>query len=69
MTGKTFIEHLTLIRLEKAMELLRNTDEFVLEICLDVGFKNVNHFNRTFKSFTGMTPLQYRKNFHDSPRK
>ena len=68
MTGKTFIEHLTLIRLHKAMELLKNTDNFVLEICLDAGFKNVNHFNRTFKAFTGLTPLQYRKSFHSNPR-
>lgn len=68
MTGKTFIEHLTLIRLQKSMELLRTTDDFVLEICLDVGFKNVNHFNRTFKSFTGLTPLQYRKAFQEAPR-
>ena len=68
MTGKTFIEHLTLIRLQKAMELLKNTDKFILEICLDSGFKNVNHFNRTFKTFTGLTPSQYRKSSHDNSR-
>lgn len=68
MTGKTFIEHLTAIRIQKAMELLRDTNQFVLEICLDVGFKNVNHFNRTFKSITGLTPLQYRKAVSDNPK-
>lgn len=61
MTGKTFIEHLTAIRIQRAMELLRTTDKFVLDICYDVGFKNVNHFNRTFKVATGLSPLQYRK--------
>lgn len=61
MTGKTFIEHLTAIRVQRAMELLRTTDKFVLDICYDVGFKNVNHFNRTFKLSTGLSPLQYRK--------
>ena len=69
MTGKTFIEYLTSIRLQKSMELLRTTDKFVLEICLDSGFKNVNHFNRIFKSSTGLTPLQYRKAFQEKPRK
>lgn len=68
MTGKTFIEHLTSIRIRQAMELLRTTDNFVLDICLDVGFNNINHFNRTFKMSTGISPLQYRKTFYENPK-
>lgn len=68
MTGKTFIEHLTAIRIQKAMELLKTTDHFVLDICLDVGFQNVNHFNRTFKTVTGLSPLQYRKTFRENAK-
>lgn len=61
MTGKTFVEHLTNIRLKHAMERLASSSDLVLNICMDVGFNNVNHFNRTFKLATGLSPLQYRK--------
>ena len=44
-----------------ALELLKTTDKRVLEICYDVGFNNVNHFNRMFKQYVGMSPVVYRK--------
>lgn len=62
ITSKTFIEYLTNIRLSKAMELLRNTDKRVVDICYETGFNNVNHFNRLFKQQTGLSPLEFRKN-------
>src|SRR5699024_4114970 len=61
ITRKTFIEYLNGIRISKAMELLRTTDERVLDICLKVGFNNVNHFNKLFKQAVGISPMQYRK--------
>ncbi|NMA94966.1 MAG: AraC family transcriptional regulator [Clostridiales bacterium] len=61
ITRKTFIEYLNGIRISKAMELLKTTDKRVLDICMEVGFNNVNHFNRLFKQNTGISPMQYRK--------
>lgn len=61
ITSKTFTEHIHHIRISKAMDLLRTTDQRVLDISLDVGFNNVNHFNKVFRQVTGVTPLQYRK--------
>lgn len=61
ITGKTFIEYLNGIRISKALDLLRNTDNKVLEICYDVGFRNVNHFNRMFRQLMGVSPMEYRK--------
>lgn len=61
ITSKTFTEYVNDIRISKAMELLRNTDERVLDICYEVGFRNVNHFNRLFRHKTGVSPLMYRK--------
>ncbi len=63
ITRKTFVEYLNGIRISKAMELLRTTDRRVLDICLDVGFNNVNHFNKLFKQHTGVSPMQYRKKY------
>ena len=61
ITHKTFVEYVTDLRINAAMEMLRNTDTLVVDICYNVGFKSVNHFNRTFKKAMGMSPLQYRK--------
>lgn len=61
ITSKTFIEYLNGIRISKAMELLKSTDKRVVDICYDIGFNNVNHFNRLFRQQTGMSPLEYRK--------
>ena len=61
ITAKTFTEYVNGIRISKAMELLRNTDERVIDICYETGFRNVNHFNRLFRQQTGVSPLLYRK--------
>lgn len=59
-TSKTFTEYLTMLRISKALELLVNTDKKILTICYEVGFNNVNHFNRIFKREMGMSPNVYR---------
>jgi len=61
ITGKTFIEYLNGVRISKALELLKNTDKRVLDICYDVGFRNINHFNRMFRQLMGVSPMEYRK--------
>ena len=48
-------------RLEGAAELLVTTHHSVEKISCDVGFKNKNAFNREFKKYYGMTPMEYRK--------
>ena len=61
ITSKTFTEYLNSIRIMKAMELLKTTDMRVLDISFEIGFNNVNHFNKVFKQQTGVTPVNYRK--------
>ena len=61
ITNKTFVEYLNSKRILHAMEMLKNTDELVVDVCFESGFKNVNHFNRTFKNVVGLSPTQYRK--------
>lgn len=61
ITSKTFTEYLNGLRISKAMEFLKNTDQRVLDISFDVGFNNINHFNRVFKQHTGISPVAYRK--------
>lgn len=62
ITSKTFTEYLNGIRISKSQEMLKTTDKRVIDICFEVGFHNVNHFNRIFKQMTGVSPVTYRKN-------
>jgi transcriptional regulator GlxA family with amidase domain len=48
-------------RVEKAKELLRETDRSLAAIALDTGFYDQPHFTRTFKRFEGQTPGDYRE--------
>jgi AraC-like DNA-binding protein len=60
-TGFTYSEFVQLVRIRRAQELLRTTDQKVLEIAEASGFGNLSHFQHTFRKHTGMTPLKYRK--------
>ena len=62
ISSKTFTEYLNGLRISKTLELLKNSDKRVLDICMEVGFNNINHFNRMFKQQIGMSPMAYRKN-------
>jgi len=59
-TGETLIHYLHRIRVDKAIELLLNTDLPVNRIGQRVGFMNDNYFIKIFKRMTGTTPSQYR---------
>ena len=59
-TGENFIEYLTNLRIEKAKELLDNTEMSMKEICLEVGYSNPNYFSRIFKKSVGVSPTEYK---------
>jgi len=58
--GISYIDFLTKLRLHKAQELLANTDMPVKDILLEVGYLDKASFNRKFKTYFGMTPVEYR---------
>jgi transcriptional regulator GlxA family with amidase domain len=45
------------------MELLRETDRPVTEICFDVGWGSLGTFSRTFREIVGESPSAYRERF------
>lgn len=62
LTQKTFTEYINSLRITRALDLLKNNPQMkVVDICFEVGFKSVNHFNRIFRTETGFTPMQVRK--------
>jgi len=61
-TGLGFSKLLSNIRLERAAELLRDTDSPIRDIASKCGYNNIEHFHRCFKSKYGITPSAYRDN-------
>ena len=59
--GVNFKEYLTRIRLDKARELLRKTDNRIYEVAASVGYPDQKYFCEIFKRRTGMTPREYRQ--------
>lgn len=60
-TNKTFTEVLNEYRIVHATKLLSESQLNITDICFECGFNNFSHFNKQFKSITGKTALQYRK--------
>jgi AraC-like DNA-binding protein len=61
--GETPHRYLQRRRVERAMELLRETDRPVTEICFDVGWGSLGTFSRTFRAVVGESPSAYRARF------
>ncbi len=63
-TGFGFNEYLTLVRLQRAEQLLTDgSKKSVSEIAYACGFNDSNYFSDKFKKTHGMSPLKYRKAF------
>lgn len=61
LTGKTFTEYVTSLRIQKSLELMEVTNKTITQIGYDVGFYDTAHFCRTFKKIVGISPTDYRK--------
>ncbi len=60
-TGKTVIEYINDLKIDKAKQLLVETDMRVTDISYELGFSDGAYFNRVFKKKVNMTPNAYRK--------
>ncbi len=60
ITGKGLREYILQARIDKAKDLLRDINLEIKEIAHQVGFRDANHFSRTFKRKTGRTPTDWR---------
>jgi AraC-like DNA-binding protein len=60
-TGNTFTDFVTRLRINKACQLLMESDRYITNVCYDVGFNNVANFNRRFLHVKGMTPKEFRR--------
>lgn len=59
--GRSFKQILNEVRIEKAQHLLKTMPaRQITQICNDVGFLDLSHFEKTFKKYVGMTPRTFR---------
>lgn len=58
---KTFLEHLTDIRMDKAKRMLSDVQYKIYEISAEIGYKDPVHFTKVFKRQAGLTPKEYRR--------
>ena len=49
-------------RVERAKQLLKQSDAQVVDIALECGFNSHSHLSKQFRQFVGMTPTAYRAN-------
>lgn len=60
VTGNTFMDFILRLRVNKACELLSDSEMYIASVCHAVGFNNVANFNRHFFKIKGMTPSNFR---------
>lgn len=62
-TGTSFVEYLSMVRVEKAKELLKESDLKIQDISSMIGYNDSKYFTKTFIKYSGLKPNEYRKLF------
>jgi len=56
----SFVQYLTTVRIERAMELLATTSDRIVDVATACGYRDVYYFSHSFKRRTGVSPRSYR---------
>ena len=59
--GKTPIDYINGLRINRALELLENPRLSVAAVAEEIGFCNPNYFHKIFKQYMDVSPIAYRK--------
>ena len=59
--GKTPIDYINGLRVNRALELLENPRLSVAAVAEEIGFCNPNYFHKIFKPYMDVSPVAYRK--------
>jgi transcriptional regulator GlxA family with amidase domain len=62
-TGNTPSEYIQRVKVELAKKLLENDKNSVREVCYETGYEDQTYFRNVFKKYTGLTPVDYKKQF------
>ncbi|WP_010249492.1 AraC family transcriptional regulator [Myroides injenensis] len=56
----TFVQYLKMLRIIKAMELIKDTDLNMTQIAYEVGYSNISAFSNNFQQLTNMRPTEFK---------
>lgn len=54
-------QYINIQKLERAKQILRDSDNSILNICIDLSYPSQSYFSKIFKKYTNLSPTQYRK--------
>lgn len=60
--GISFKDFLTMLRISRAIQLMRNPELSINQIAEKVGYSNQHYFSAAFKNCQGVSPSEYRRN-------
>lgn len=64
-TGESFVLYVTRMRLERALELLKDPTLKIQDVAERVGFEEQRYFSSCFKKFFQFTPTEYRESLKE----
>lgn len=67
--GVSLINYIQNQRMERAKELLCNSDQSISEIAMEIGYPNFSHFSKRFRDFMGCSPNEYRRKARSNGQK
>ncbi|TLS51805.1 response regulator [Paenibacillus antri] len=62
-TGYTLNEYMTKVRMDRAIDLLKDSSIRLYDICYAIGYSEPGYFSKQFKRYTGLSPSEFR-NMH-----
>lgn len=60
-TGCTYLEFVTRERMNRAVEIVSETQTKVADVAKSVGYEDIKYFTQQFKKHTGQTPSEFRQ--------
>ncbi|UTW67579.1 helix-turn-helix domain-containing protein [bacterium SCSIO 12643] len=63
-TSNTPIEYIQRVKIEAAKKSLESSTYSVSDVMYNVGYTDDKSFRNTFKKFTGLSPMEYRKKYN-----
>lgn len=66
--GMNFFDYLSVFRLKKSTELLKNSDLTIESVALSCGYGCLRSYNRAFGKYFGQSPGSYRRLFYSNAK-
>ncbi|MGN0178018.1 MAG: response regulator [Monoglobaceae bacterium] len=63
-TGKNLVDYINEVRVNKAMQMMRENDMKIYQVAEQVGIDNTQYFSKIFKKYCGQTPTEYMESLY-----